>query len=400
MKSLDHPTKAGEGKWMSKTLKHGYSLRRILDLGSLRVLLVLAAIWLYFGLANPAFVSSINLTNLALQIAAVGAVSIGVVLVLLIGEIDLSVGAISGMCAALVAVLSVHYGLPAYAAMAAGVAVGALVGTAQGIIVTWLSIPSFVVTLAGFLGWAGVKLAILGSAGTINVTDKGITNIANKFLPIWLSSSAVFLIVFVTLVSTFLADRRRVSAGIERDSFGRTFTRPIILSLVLILGAVILSQDRGVPVSLCLLVGCVALFSFIVTETRFGRYILAVGGSKEAARRVGIPVRWIKIAVFALSGAFGAAGGILAMARLLSVDQSAGSGNFLLYAIAGPVIAGVSLFGGRGSVWAALTGAIVIGSIQNGMNLLAYPASTQSIVTALVLLFAVMLDALSRSDRR
>ncbi len=369
------------------------------ELGLLRVLVVLACIWTYFGLANPAFLSSINLTNLALQIAAVGAVSIGVVLVLLLGEIDVSVGAVSGMCAAIVAVLSVHYGWPAYLAIAAGIGAGGVVGLMQGAIVTWLCIPSFVVTLAGFLGWAGVKLAVLGAAGTININDPLIVALANKFAPNWLSWTLAVIIIALVLGKALRDRSHRQRSNLETDYAFKAFVRPVIGSLAILVVTAVLTRDRGVPVSLCVLVGLVGFFSWLITATRFGRYVLAVGGNQEAARRVGIPVRRIKVTVFVLGGALAAAGGILSMARLMSIDQSAGSGNFLLYAIAAPVIAGVSLFGGRGSVWAALLGAIVIGSIQNGMNLLAYPASTQAIVTALVLLFAVVLDALGRRQR-
>lgn len=369
------------------------------DLGSLRVLVVLAFIWAYFGIASPHFLTSVNLTNLTLQVAAVGVVSIGVVLLLLLGEIDLSVGAVSGLCAAIVAALSVQQGWPAYAAILAGLGAAALVGLLQGLIVTWFAIPSFVVTLAGFLGWAGVKLAVLGTAGTLSISDRAILVLANNFVPNWLSWTMAGVGVVVIVGHALWTHSRRSSAGLESESLVRALARPSIVSAVLLVTVAVLTRDRGVPVSLCILVALVIVFAGLISATRFGRHLMAVGGNQEASRRVGIPVRRVKVIVFMLASMLAAAGGILAMSRLTSVDQTAGSGNFLLYAIAGPVIAGVSLFGGRGSVWSALLGAVVIGSIQNGMNLLAYPASIQSIVTALVLLFAVILDALARRRR-
>ncbi|MEW1811940.1 sugar ABC transporter permease [Pseudarthrobacter phenanthrenivorans] len=360
----------------------------------------MAFIWIVFNIANPAFITPTNLTNLALQCAAVGVVSIGVVIILLLGEIDLSVGSVSGMCAAIVGVLSSMQGWPAWSAIAIGILAGAVVGLLQGIVVTWLNVPSFVVTLAGFLGWAGVQLAIVGNAGTISVTDTAITGLANYFIPYAVSWVLVVIILAAMFASTVLARRRRIEAGLEVVPLGRQLTRPVVVSIVSLVAVAVLNYERGVPLSLGILVMLVVAFSWLITRTRFGRHVLAVGGNEEAARRVGVRVKTMKILVFALGSAFAAAGGILVMARLLSVDASAGSGNFLLYAIAGPVIAGVSLYGGRGSIWAALLGALVIGSIQNGMNLLSFPAWAQAIVTAAVLLAAVILDSLASRQRK
>ncbi|MDP9933809.1 D-xylose transport system permease protein [Paenarthrobacter nicotinovorans] len=370
------------------------------SLGSLRIVLVLAFIWIVFNIANPAFISPTNLTNLALQCAAIGVVSIGVVITLLLGEIDLSVGSVSGMCAGIVGVLSSMQGWPAWAAIAAGVLAGAFVGLIHGVLVTWLEVPSFVVTLAGFLGWAGVQLAIVGNAGTISVTDTAITGLANYFIPYAASWVLIVLVLAGMFAATLLSRRRRARAGLEVAPLTKQLTRPILVSVAVLAAVGVLNYERGVPLSLGILVALVVAFSWLITRTRFGRHVLAVGGNEEAARRVGVRVKTVKILVFVLASAFAAAGGVLVMARLLSVDASAGSGNFLLYAIAGPVIAGVSLYGGRGSIWAALLGAFVIGSIQNGMNLLSFPAWAQAIVTALVLLAAVILDSIARRQRK
>jgi D-xylose transport system permease protein len=370
------------------------------NLGSLRVLVVLAFIWTYFELNNSAFLSANNLTNLALQVAAVGVVSIGVVLVLLLGEIDISVGSVSGLCAAVVGVLSAQHGWSATPAILVGLGIGALVGLAQGTIVTWLAIPSFVVTLAGLLGWAGLQLRVVGAAGTISITDNNILRLANAFVPAGVTWTLVLIAVVALCGSAVWTRQRRRSEGLVAASLFATLLRPVLFSVVTVVVVIVMSQDRGVPLAVCILVALVIIFDALITQTKYGRHVMAVGGNEEAARRVGIPVRRVKVLIFVLGSTLAAAGGVMAMARLLSVDQSQGGGNFLLYAIAGPVIAGVSLFGGRGSIWGALLGAVVIGSIQNGMNLLSYQASTQAMVTAAVLLVAVILDALSRKQRR
>jgi len=369
------------------------------ELGSLRVLIVLALIWTYFTVANSNFLTAPNLTNLALQIAAVGTVSVGVVLVLLLGEIDLSVGAVSGLCAAIVGVLSFKHGWNGYLAMLVGLGAGALIGLFQGTIVTWLAIPSFVVTLAGFLGWQGAQLAVLGSTGTINITDPAITNLAGKFLADWLGWLLAIASVAALILGNLNRRRRRSAAGLDLEPFSNTVIMIVAASIAIIVAVYVVNQDRGVPLSLVILIALVIFFEAIVQRTRYGRHVLAAGGNEEAARRSGIKTTRVKTLVFVLASTLAAAGGILAMLRLLAINQSSGGGDFLLLSIAGPVIAGVSLFGGRGSVWGALLGALVIGSISNGMDLLAYQSSTKFMVTGAVLLVAVVLDALGRKQR-
>jgi D-xylose transport system permease protein len=385
-------TETGAKAWI-KRLMEG-------ELGSLRVLIVLALIWTYFTLANDRFLTAVNLTNLALQIAAIGTVSVGVVLVLLLGEIDLSVGAVSGLCAAIVAVLSVKHGWNPYLALLAGLGIGALIGLFQGVIVAWLSIPSFVVTLAGFLGWQGALLWVLGTTGTVNLTDPAITNLAGTFLDAWLGWLLAVAAIAALVALSFVNRTRRARADLELEPLSNTVLRLAAASVAILVAVAVVNQDRGVPVSLCILIGLVILFEAIVTRTPYGRHVLALGGNLEAARRTGIKTTRVKALVFVLASTLAAAGGILAACRLLAVNQSSGGGDFLLLAIAGPVIAGVSLFGGRGSVWGALLGALVIGSISNGMDLLAYQSSTKFMVTGAVLLIAVVLDALGRKQRQ
>ena len=369
------------------------------DLGSLRVLLVLAIIWTVFAVQNDRFLTATNLTNLALQIAAVGTISVGVVLVLLLGEIDLSVGAVSGLSASIMAVLAEQHGWSAPSAILAGLCTGAVIGLFQGTIVTWLEIPSFVVTLAGLLGWQGVQLKVLGTTGTVNVTSPGIVDLAGTFLAPWLGWLIAIAAIAIVAGGGLLDRSRRARAELELEPVGMLVIRVVLSAAAVLISVAIMNSDRGVPLSTMILIAFVVFFNWLVTRTRWGRHLMATGGNIEAARRAGVGVRGLRTMVFVLASTMAAAGGILAASRLLAVNQSSGSGDLLLLSIAGPVIAGVSLFGGRGSVWGALTGALVIGSISNGMDLLGYESAVKFMVTGAVLLGAVVLDALSRKRR-
>jgi len=377
-------------------------LRRFIegDLGELRVLVVLAVIWAIFQSQEDRFLTATNLTNLLLQITAIGLVSVGVVLVLLLGEIDLSVGAVSGLCAAVMAVLSVKHGWSPYLAIAAAVAVGTAIGTFQGAIFTTFGIPSFVVTLAGLLAWQGAQLEVLGTTGTINLTDPKITGLTSTFYEGATGWAIAIVGIAAFAAVTLFGWRRKVKAGLLVSPLGTILLRLGLAAAAILIAVAVLNDDRGVPLAALIFIGFVVLFQFITTKTTFGRHIFAVGGSAEAARRAGIKVQRIRIVVFAIASSMAAIGGIMAASRLLAVNQSSGAGDFLLLAIAGPVIAGTSLFGGRGSVWTALLGALVIGSISNGMDLLAYESSVKFMVTGAVLLAAVIVDALARRRRQ
>ena len=370
------------------------------EYGSLRVLITLAVIWIIFGLAHDRFLSAVNLTNLSLQIAGIGLISVGVVLVLLLGEIDLSVAIVSGLCAAIMAVLNVKHGWSPVLAVLVAIAAGLAIGTFQGFVHTRFGIPSFVVTLAGLIGWQGVQLWVLGRTGTINLTDPTIVDLAGTFY----GGATAWIIGLVVIAcfaaATVNARRRRVAAGLVAASPPVVAAR-IAAVAVVVLGVIwVLTDDRGVPLALLILLAFVVAFDYVVRRTRFGRHVLAVGGNEEAARRAGIRVKRIRVAVFMIAGLMAACGGIVLASRLLAVNQGSGGSDLLLYAIAGPVIAGTSLFGGRGTVWSALTGALVIGSISNGMDLLAFPSSTKNMVTGAVLLVAVVADAAARQRRR
>ena len=386
---------------LTQRLLHG-------DIGSLPVLLGLILIAIIFQLANPNFLSPLNLTNLLVQISAVGTIAVGVVLVLLIGEIDLSIGSVSGLTAAIMAVLSVKMGVPGWLAILVGILAGAAIGLLQGWWTAKLHVPSFVVTLAGFLGWQGALLYVLGSTGTVNLTDPLIVGIVNTRLPVvWGWIIGVAFVVGLGFMA-FRERARRRRKGVSTQPVVVIVARLILIAAIILAVVALMSVDRnpshtipimGVPSAVIFLIGFVLIFDYITRRTKFGRYIFAVGGNAEAARRASINVDRIRIAVFILSSTLAACGGVLAASRLYAVNQSSGSGDVLLNAIAAAVIGGTSLFGGRGSVWSALLGALVIGSIANGMDLLAFASSIRFMVTGGVLLIAVTLDAYTRSRR-
>jgi D-xylose transport system permease protein len=369
------------------------------DLVSARVIVAIAVIWLVFQSQNGRFLTAVNLTNLVLQITATGLISVGVVFVLLLGEIDLSVGAVSGVTSALMAVLNVAHGWNPYLAIAAAVAMGLAIGLLQGALFSSFGVPSFVITLAGLLAWEGLQLYILGDAGSVNVTDGTIDGLANTFY----SDTAGWVFAAVVIVGyaaiAFWSLRSRRAAGLADTDAAGPIVRIVVVAAATIAIVAVLNANRGVPLAVLILVAFVAGMQYVATRTLFGRHVFAVGGNAEAARRAGIRTRRIRILVFGIAGAMAAIGGILSASRLLAVDQSAGGSDVLLFAIAGPVIAGTSLFGGRGSVWSALLGAITIGSISNGMDLLALQSSVKFMVTGGVLVVAVIVDALAKRNR-
>jgi len=377
-------------------------LRRFVqgDLAGLRVVLVLAVIWVIFYSQEERFLSSVNLTNLVLQATAVGLVAVGVTLVLLLGEIDLSVGAVSGLCAAIMAVLVEQKGWSPYLGIAAAVLAGTAIGLFQGSVFTRFGIPSFVVTLAGLLAWPGAQLEVLGETGTVNLTDPKITGLTSTFY-----SDTVGWIFALIAIATFaalslLGRQRRLREGLSAPPLSTLVIRIGLVAVVTLVAIWVLNDDRGLPLAMLILLGFVLFFFYITTRTTFGRHIFAVGGNAEAARRAGISVTRVRVVVFMIASTMAAIGGIMAGSRLLSVNQSSGSGDFLLLAIAAPVIAGTSLFGGRGSVWHALLGALVIQSISNGMDLLGYGTPVKFMVTGAVLLAAVVIDAIARRQRQ
>src|SRR6218665_99863 len=370
------------------------------ELGSLPVIVGLSAIWLTFYLANERFLSAVNLTNLMLQISAMGMISAGIVLILLLGETDLSAGAVSGLAASVMTILNVKQGWPAVPALLVGLATGAAIGLFQGTWVTRFKVPSFVATLAGSLAWQGALSSVLGSTGSVNLNNPIITGLTSTFFSAPVSWAMVVLFIALYLGTTGLERRRRATLGLPLAPTRNVATRMLIISGAVVVSVLIFTNDRGLPLATLIFAGVILMMELGLKGTRFGRHVFALGGNAEAARRAGIRVDFIRITIFTLGSTLAAAGGMLAASRLLAVNQSSGSGDVLLNALGAAVIGATSLFGGRGSAWSALLGALVIGSISNGMDLLAFSSSGKFMVTGSVLLVAASIDAVSRRGRQ
>ncbi|MBN9191915.1 MULTISPECIES: sugar ABC transporter permease [unclassified Microbacterium] len=371
------------------------------DLGSLPVVIGLVVIWTVFQSLNPVFLSSTNLVNLTMQCAAIGTIALGVVVVLLVGEIDLSVGSVSGLAAAILAVTLVQLEWNPVFALLAAAAAGAAAGLLYGLLYTRFGVPSFVLTLAGLLGFLGLQLSVLGDTGSINLPfDSAIVQFAQQlFLPAWVSYLFVVLTVAVYAWTRVRGARRRASANLVSQSYLEIAVRSAGLLAFLAVVAWYLNLSRGVGVMFLFFLALVVAMNILLTRTRWGRAVYAVGGSGEAARRAGIRVRGIYVSVFMICSTLAAVGGILAAARLAAANQSSGVGDTNLNAIAAAVIGGTSLFGGRGTAFSALLGIIVIQSISSGLTLLNLDASVRYMVTGVVLVLAVIVDAMSRRTR-
>lgn len=371
------------------------------DLGAAPVIAGLIVIWIVFQALNPVFLSSTNLVNLTMQSAAIGTIALGIVLVLLIGEIDLSVGSVSGLAAAVLAVGFVQLQWPLVVALLAAAGVGVIIGLLYGFLVTTFGLPSFVVTLAGLLAFLGVQLWVLGPSGSINLPfDSWIVQFAQQmFLPAWASYVAVAAAVALYAASLARRARRRAAADLVHQRPVEIAVRTAVLAAVLAVSAWYLNLSRGVGVMFVFFLVLVVGMHIALTRTRWGRAVYAVGGSVEGARRAGIRVDRIYLSVFAMCSTLAAIGGLLAAARLAAANQSSGAGDTNLTAIAAAVIGGASLFGGRGSAFSALLGILVIGSIASGLTLLNLDSSVQFMITGAVLVLAVIVDSISRRTR-
>ncbi|MEZ0285080.1 MAG: sugar ABC transporter permease [Thermoleophilia bacterium] len=370
------------------------------ELGSLPVIIGLIIIWTVFAVSEENFLTAGNLTNLMLQIAGLGIIATGVVMVLLLGEIDLSVGIVSGLAASVMAVLSVKQDWPGWAAIVAALLVGLGAGLFQGVFITFFRVPSFVVTLAGLLGFQGLLLYVLGDTGTINLTDSQIIDLANTFYSDYVGWIIAIVLLVPYVLLTLNGYRRRLAAGLDTGPPILLALRMAVVIAGVIVAVLIFNADRGVPLAVLIFIGIVILVDFVLRHTAFGRHVYAVGGNAEAARRAGISLSRIRLIVFASCSTLAAAGGVLLASRLFAVNQGSGGSDLLLNAIAAAVIGGVSLFGGRGTAWAALLGALVIGSISNGMDLMALDSDIKFMVTGAVLLLAVTVDATARRGRQ
>jgi D-xylose transport system permease protein len=374
------------------------------EMGILPVVAGLLLVSILFQVLNDKFLTAGNLVNLLVQSAVFSLLAMGEIFALLLGEIDLSIGFVAGLGAVILAELvKPNVGWPWWGAIAAALVVCALIGVLQGTLITRIGLPSFVVTLAGLLVWQGVMLRILGNGGSILIQNDIINDIASGRLTKLAGWVVMLVIVLVFGVRTWRRDAKRRRAGLVAP--------PPTLTLAKILGGLIggvaivllCNTDRGVitpvfgvPWVILLVFGVLAIWTFVLGRMRFGRYVYAIGGNAEASRRAGINLARIRTIAFMFCSLTAGIAGVVYASRLRSISTSLDGGTLVLYAVAAAVIGGTSLFGGRGKPLAAVSGGIVIAAIANGMGLLGFDASTQFMVTAVVLLIAVTIDALAR----
>lgn len=371
------------------------------DLGMIPVAVGLVVISIIFTSINPVFVRPGNVSNLLYDCATTGIISLGIVCVLLLGEIDLSVGSMSGLASSILGVLWINNGWPVAGAVLVALGVGAAVGTIYATLFNKVGMPSFVVTLAGLLALLGMQLYLLGSTGSINLPfSLALVKFGqNAYMPNWLSFILALIPGAVILWSGLKARAGRQAAGLTGGAVSVIAAKAVALTLALVIVVLYLAQGRGVPWMFGLFVALVVVMDYAFTRTKWGRSMFAVGGNREAARRAGINVKRIYLSAFVLCSTLAALGGILSAARLGSSSQQAGAGDVNLNAIAAAVIGGTSLFGGRGSAYSALLGIIVIQAISNGLTLLNLSSSLRYMILGGVLALAVIVDSLARRSR-
>lgn len=390
---------SGEATAVADYLSAWWQRVRAGELGNLPIIVGLLLIAVIFTSLNPRFLSSVNFVNLLVQTAPLAVIAMGVVFVLLIAEVDLSVGYLSGVAAVVLARLLGDEGWPVGLAIIAVLLFGAFAGFVQGWLVAKMGLPSLIVTLGGLVGFNGLVLILISGRGTMRIQDPFIVGLANRFLPAAASYAVVAIGVLGYGAVMLSQRRRRLTASLPTTPIGIIGAR---LSVLAVLGVAVVyfaSLNRGIPLVALLLLVLLVVLSTLLMRTRFGRHIYAVGGNREAARRAGIEVVRVRIAAFMFSATMAALGGILFASRLRSVDTGAGGGQIELNAIAAAVIGGTSLFGGRGRTSAALFGAFVIMGVDNGMGLLGLSSGAKFVVTAAVLLAAVGVDSVARRGR-
>jgi D-xylose transport system permease protein len=378
----------------------GWSLRDLVrgDLGQLPVFIGLVLIAIGFQIrTNGAFLSSENLTNLADQVVSVPVLGLGIAaaLVLLIGEIDLSLSAVAYFCGAVTGVLSVHHGWPAVQAMLAGIVVGTAIGLINGFFVAVLRMPSFIVTLAGFIFYQGALSHILQPQTTLQIIDPTIVGIENYVLPTYLSILLPAVILALYAAGILVERARRQRAGLPVQPMAQVALQVGVPAVLVAVVVAVFDNYQGVPLPTVITMALILIFWLVTTKTSFGRHIYAVGGNAEAARRAGIKVVGLRIAIFTLASTIAAMCGLLIDARSVSAAAQVNQ-YLLLFAIAGAVIGGVSLFGGRGSMWGVVIGALVVGTLYNGLALLNVGPDVVLMAAGLVLLIAVLIDAVAR----
>ncbi|MFJ7158911.1 sugar ABC transporter permease [Streptomyces sp. NPDC101118] len=372
------------------------------DLGSLPVVVGLLIICAIFQSLNSNFLSAENLSNIAVTMVATGMIAVGIIFVLLLGEIDLSVGSVSGVSGAIVAVLTVTQGVNEWLAVLVAIAGGALIGAIHGFFFAKIGAPAFAVTLSGLLFWSGFMLQILGSNGTINLDSEGLVGKLTTYY--FTDVAAAYGLALVAVVAYFLGSffdaRRRAAAGVPSRPVGEIALRTGLLAVVAFGAAAVFNQYKGLPLAMLLFLVVLVGTDFLLRRTTFGRKVFALGGSVEASRRAGINVTAVRIAVFSIAGTFAAIGGLFWASKIAAANQSAGAGDLLMNVIAAAVIGGTSLFGGRGRTWNALLGVMVITSIQYGLALEGIATPIQYMITGAVLLATVVIDSVTRKTQK
>ncbi|MBU2668715.1 ABC transporter permease [Actinoplanes bogorensis] len=376
------------------------------DLGGLPAILGLVVLSLIFAIARDTFISGLNFANLFNQGAIYIFIAMGLIFVLLLGEIDLSAGYTSGVCGAVVAILLTNHGWEWYTAIPVALITGMVIGFVLGFLVAKIGIPSFVVTLAAFLGFQGLLLVLLGGGTNISTRNEFFNSLNNDNLPVSWSWILTILAIVGYAGAQLNQVRSRAKRGLVTDPMGIVAMRVGGLAVLLIVATSILTQERainpainslkGVPIVVPIIGFFLVLWTFVLGRTSYGRHVYAVGGNTEAARRAGIPVDRIRISVFVIGSFMASIGGIMAVSRASSVDPNTGGSNILLYSVGAAVIGGTSLFGGKGKVINAVIGGAVIAVIDNGMGLMGFSSGTKFIVTGLILLVAASVDALAR----
>ncbi|SEH61555.1 D-xylose transport system permease protein [Mycolicibacterium rutilum] len=387
----------------------GY-LRRVRggDMGSLPAVLGLVVLFIVFGLANDRFLSALNLANLITQAGSICVLAMGLVFVLLLGDIDLSAGVAGGVAACAMALAVVNTGWPWWIALVAGIACGAVIGLAIGLLRAKLGIPSFVVTLAFFLGLQGVTLKLIGEGGSVRVDDPVIRGLTIANLPVTIGWAIAAAVVIVFAAIEFGQHRRKKALQLAHPPLGVVAARvggvgAVVLGVTYILSVNrsvnVNAEIRGIPYVLPLILALLIAMTVVLKRTSYGRHIYAVGGNAEAARRAGISVDRIRISVFVVCSSLAALSGIIAASYAGKVSASSGAGNTLLYAVGAAVIGGTSLFGGKGRAIDAVIGGVVVATIANGLGLLNQSSYINFLVTGGVLLLAASVDAISRRRR-
>ncbi|RXS81190.1 MULTISPECIES: sugar ABC transporter permease [Streptomyces] len=375
------------------------------ELGSLPVVIGLIVIAIVFQFKNSSFLSADSLANIGVYTSGLGIMAVGIVFVLLLGEIDLSVGSVAGVGAAVWAVLSVTKGVNDWLAVLIAIVAGLAIGALHGFFFAKIGVPAFVVTLAGFLGWSGLQIWMMGNEGSIN-TPAGslVENLTGYYFEDKAAGYGLALIAVLAYAGSLLLEsRRRKAADLPSRPLSEILLRTGVVALIAFVVAYVLNEPagaRGLPLALVLFLAVLVLADFVVRRTTYGRQIFAVGGNAEAARRAGINVNKIRISVFAISGMLAAFGGLFIASLSGGATKNLGSGNTLMNVIAAAVIGGTSLFGGRGKIWSALLGMLVIQSIQQGLNLLGMASEIQYMITGAVLLAAVVIDSVSRRTQK